>query len=102
MTDSLLPIIRQMHDAPDHAARAVVLLAVSDAMLMKYRDVFEAACTRAGFDEGVAFISFRRAGWHAIRGDDGRHKNPVFEDARLAMVDIASAAGWPGGARGRR
>ncbi|MGQ2906721.1 MAG: hypothetical protein ACT6QU_02090 [Aliihoeflea sp.] len=89
MTDSLLPIIRQIHDARDHAARAVVLLAVSDAVLMKYRDVFEAACTRAGFDEGVMFISFRRAAWHAIRGDDGRHKNPAFEEARLLMVDIA-------------
>lgn len=92
MADSLLPIIRQMHDARDHAARALVLLAVPDAVLMKYRDVFERACVRAGFDEGAMFISFRRAAWHAVRGDDGRHKNSVFEEARLAMVDIAGGA----------
>jgi len=89
MTDNLLPIIRQMHDAPDDVARAIVLLAVSDAVLMKYLPVFERACVVASFEEGVAYLSFRRASWHAIRGDDGQHRNPIFEEARLAMVDIA-------------
>lgn len=72
MTDALLPIIREMHDAETDAKRATVLLQVSDQVLAKYREVFEAACRRAGFELGVEFITVRRACWHAKREADGR------------------------------
>lgn len=93
MTDSMLPIIRQMHDADDDRARGRVLLAVSDQVLCKYRDVFEAACRRARFDAGLAFIDVRRAAWCAVRAQDGTHRNPLFEEARAAMAEFCCAAG---------
>lgn len=90
MTDHMLPIIRQMIDAPDDRARAGVLLAVPDTVLMKHREQFEAVCRRAGFDLGQHFIDIRRASWHAVRGPDGRHVNPLFEDARAALAEFAA------------
>ena len=92
MTDTMLPIIRQMHDAETDAARARILLIVPDAVLRRYREVFEAACKRAGFDLGVAFIEIRRAEWHAVRGADGRHSNPLFADVRAAVAEFAGVA----------
>lgn len=89
-TDSLLPIIRDMHDAEDDRARARVLLTVSDAVLMKYRPVFEAACRRAQFDLGVAFIDVRRAAFHAVRAPDGQHKKALFEEARAEFSAFAN------------
>lgn len=93
MTDSMLPIIREMHDAATDEERAKVLLIVSDAVLMKYRHVFEAACEHAGFECGLEWINVRRAAWHAVRGPDGRHKNPLFEDARQRFAAIAGIGG---------
>lgn len=93
MTATLLPIIRQMHEAADDRARARVLLAASDLVLMRHREVFEQACARAQFDVGLHYIDVRRASWHAVRGNDGQHKNPLFEDMRQAMADFASGGG---------
>lgn len=95
MTDSMLPIIRQMHEADDDRARGAILLAVSDAVLMKYRPVFEDACRRARFDLGLQYIDVRRAAWGAVRNADGTHKNPLFEDARAAMAAFAAGEGAP-------
>lgn len=90
-----LPLIEQMHNADDDRARARVLLQCPDHLLMKYRPVFEDACRRAQFDLGVEFIAARRAAWHAVRGADGRHRQPDFdrvrEDfARFAAGEVAS------------
>ncbi|WP_265518948.1 hypothetical protein [Nitratireductor luteus] len=96
MTHSMIPIIREMHDAGSDEERARVLLMVSDAVLMKYRHVFEAACRHAQFDCGLEYINVRRAAWHAVRGPDGRQRNPLFEDARQRF---ATMAGTEGGAK---
>ena len=89
MTDTLLPIIRQMHEARTDEERARLLLQVPDAVLMKYREVFERACEHAGFDLGLQFITVRRAAWHATRGPDGNHKNPLFEQIRETFASFA-------------
>jgi len=91
----MLPIIRQFHEAANDEERAQLLLMVSDAVLMKYREVFEAACRRAGFEAGLQFIDWRRAAWHAVRGPDGRHKNPLFEEMRKLFADFAGTGGKP-------
>lgn len=91
MSGGLLPIIRQMHEAESDQARARILLMVPDAVLMKYREVFEAACRRAQFHLGLRFIEFRRASWSAVRGPDGLHRNPIFEEARAAFADFANS-----------
>ncbi|WP_157014880.1 hypothetical protein [Mesorhizobium xinjiangense] len=91
MTDTMIPIIRQMHEAEDDRARARALLIVSDQVLMKYRHVYEDACRRVGFDLGLRFIDVRRAAWHAIRSADGTHKNPLFEEVRASMAEFAGS-----------
>ena len=84
-----LPMIRQMHDAADDRGRALILLRVPDAVLAKYRPVFEDACRRAGFDLGLEFIEWRRAAWCAVRGDDGLFAKPEFEAVRTAFAAYA-------------
>ncbi|MBN9078537.1 MAG: hypothetical protein BGN87_00235 [Rhizobiales bacterium 65-79] len=91
MTDSMLPIIRQMHNAADDHVRALVLLSVPDSVLMKYLDVFQAVCRRAHFDLGLQFIDIRHAEWSATRGPDGRHRNPLFDQVRDAFAAYARA-----------
>ena len=90
--DAMLPAIRQMHEAEDDRARARILLSAPDRVLMQYRDAFEDACRRAGFDLGLQFMDIRRAEWHAVRGADGRHKNPLFEDVRREFAIFAGVA----------
>lgn len=89
MTDSMLPILRQMHDAETDQERARLLLQCPDAILLKYRDAFEAACQRARFDAGIVFIAWRRATWHAVRLPDG---NLPADDQRVLAVFAAFAA----------
>lgn len=90
MTDSMLPIIRQMHDAADDRVRARILLAVPDMVLLKHREVFEAACRRASFELGAQFIAWRRAGWNARRGPDGLILSEKFDEVRIAFARYAA------------
>lgn len=92
-TNDMLPIIRQMHDAESDEARAQILLVVPDAVLMRYREVFEAACRRARFELGLHFIDIRRAEWGAVRGADGQHINALFAEFRAGFVEFAGAVG---------
>ena len=86
---NMLPIISQMHEAESDRERASILLRVPDLVLMKYREVFEAACRRAGFQTGLEFINWRRAGWSAVRQVDGSPR-PDFEKVRRAFAAFAS------------
>lgn len=88
-TSRLLPVIRQMHDADSDRDRARILLQAPDAVLMKYRTVFEDACRRVGFDVGVEYIAVRRAAFHAVRNPDGRHRKGVIDEARAAFAAFA-------------
>lgn len=94
--DFMLPIIRQMLDAESDRRRAQILLIVPDAVLMKYRPVFEGACRRARFDVGLSFIDWRRAGWHAVRDANGLVDDERFDRAR---AEFAAFANVPGDAR---
>lgn len=92
MSNQMLPIIRQMLDAESDQARARVLLAVPDIVLMRHMPVFTKACHRAGFDLGAFFIDVRRAEWHATRGPDGQIVNQMFAEFRAAFVAFAGVA----------
>lgn len=96
MTDplSMLPIIRQMHDAEDDRARGRILLTVPDLVLWKHREVFEAACRRAAFEAGLAFIDWRRASWAAVRDADGRLE-PGFAEIRDAFAQWVAGVAAP-------
>ena len=71
-TDSMVPLLRQMLEADDDRARAGILLRVPDMVLAKYRGGFVAACAKARFDAGEAFIAARIAAMWAVRDGCGR------------------------------
>lgn len=89
MMDAMLPVIRQMHDAESDRERARILLTVPDAVLMKYREVFEGACRRVQFEAGLQFIDIRRAEWCAVRGPDGEHRDALFRAVRREFAIFA-------------
>lgn len=89
MTDSMLPLIQQMHDAETDQARARLLLQCPDAILIKYRAAFEGACRRARFDLGVEFIDWRSVAWQSVRLPDGRLQ-PGHERVRAAFAAFAA------------
>lgn len=94
MTNTMLSLIRQMHDAGDDRARARVLLSVPDATLVKYAEVFGAACARAGFDAGALFVDLRVAGALAVRDAAGLLPGELMsaiEDHRAALAMFATA-----------
>ncbi len=92
MTDSMLPILRGLLDAADDRARAAVLLQMPDSVMVKFRPVVDAACRRAGFDLGLAYVDTRWAEFVAVRAPDGRKLNPLFEQVRADFAAFAGTA----------
>ena len=92
MSDSMLPILRQLLDADGDAVRAGVLLRLPDTILLKYRPAIEKACQRARFDAGLAFLDVRLAALRAVRGADGRLPPDYAADLER-MLDAFAAAG---------
>lgn len=56
MTDFMLPIIRQMHDADSHQRRAEILLECPVMHLIKYQHIFMKACEVTGFQPGIDYL----------------------------------------------
>ena len=93
MTDSMLPIIRQLHDADGDQARATVLLAMPDTVLLKYAATAVEACRRAQFEGGAEFVLRRVTAMRAVRGRDGllpRHIAEEFDEFRNAFAAFAN------------
>ncbi len=57
--DTMIPIIRQLHEADGDQARARVLLAMSDTILLKYVGVVFDACQRAALSASMRRSSTR-------------------------------------------
>lgn len=96
MTDSMVPIIRQMHEAETDAVRARLLLNLPDGVLAKYAGVFASACRRARFDAGEEYVALRVAAFAAVRDDCGNLPRLLalsLRDARAAMIAATGAAG---------
>lgn len=88
MADQRFPIIRDIQEAKTDADRAEILLRLSDAMLLKYSEVFIASCNRAGFVDGVAFVTARYAALVAVRDAHGQvpeRNTALVEDIRQAL-----------------
>ena len=91
--DSMIPIIRQLHDADGDQARARLLLAMSDVILLKYAGVVGDACRRAGFEAGCEYLLRRVTLMRATRGKDGLVPSPLasdFDDFRQAFATFAN------------
>jgi hypothetical protein len=92
-TDAMIPIIRQLHDADGHRARARILLVMPDTILLKHAETVDGACRRAGFQAGSEFVLRRVAMMRAVRGGDGLPPAPLardFEEFRSAFAAFAS------------
>lgn len=67
MTDTMLPILRAMHDAGNNAERAEILLTCPISIMLKYRQVLESSCERHGFDAGSEYLTCFYAAMHQTR-----------------------------------
>jgi len=95
MSDSMLPILRQLHDADGDRARADTLLRMPDSVMLKYHDVIDAACRRAGFETGSKFLAVRVSLLLAVRGGDGQPRADLAalaDQFRIAMAEFAGAS----------
>lgn len=91
--DSMIPIIRQLHDADGDQARARILLIMPDTILLKYAGTIGEACQRAGFDAGCEYVLRRVTLMRAVRGKDGLLPPPLadeFSDFRQAFATFAN------------
>ncbi len=95
MTDTMLPILRQLREARDDRAFAHLLLKMPDTILLKYQDVIVAMSRRRQFDAGVRFIEFRLTAMRAVR--DGRGQLAAGLAAGLNQFQDAMAAFAEGG-----
>jgi len=96
MTDSMTPLIRQLHDADGDRARAGILLAMPDTLVLKYSAVLADACARAQFSAGADFVGLRIGAMRAVRGDDGNLPPHIAEDLdnfRRALAAFAAGEG---------
>ncbi|TPN79980.1 hypothetical protein [Mesorhizobium sp. B1-1-2] len=71
MTDSMLPMLRQLYDADGDRERADILLRMPDSVLLKYRGPIVECCRRGCFEVGLAFIDLRISLLLAVRDGQG-------------------------------
>ncbi|WP_273794337.1 hypothetical protein [Brucella intermedia] len=91
MTDSMLPILRAMHDANSDAERAEVLLRCPVNIMMKYRHVLESACERTAFDAGTEYLLCFFAALHEVR-HRGEIKGAALRHAQGRLLLICDGA----------
>ncbi|WP_085025278.1 hypothetical protein [Ensifer aridi] len=103
---SLLPIIEELADAPDNAARARWLLETPLAVLIRDQVTIGRLLSAAAFHEGLAYLAAEIAALSAVRGPDGLAAFTVRmtrEHARIGIQVIArGGAGEVGHASGSR
>jgi hypothetical protein len=93
MTDTMLPILRQLHEADGDRARADTLLRMTDAVMMKYHPVIDAACRRAGFEAGSNFVALRVSLCLAVRDSAGLPPPDLFKSFEQYRTGLAEFAG---------
>lgn len=90
--NALLPIIEELADAPNHAARADWLLSCPLAILMTYQTTIRARLRNAGFLDGVEYLEVELARMRSVRGlGSFMMDNP----ARQIMVEILNGSDLP-------
>lgn len=98
MSDSLIPIIRQLHEAEGDRARARLLLAMPDVVLLKHAGTIGEACQRCAFQGGGEYVLRRVALMRAVRCGDGLLPAALdrdFNEFRTAFAAFASGEGEP-------
>ena len=89
---ALLPIVEELFDATDDAARARWILNAPLDVLLRDHMPIRAALQRAGFQPGLTCLAAEIAALCGTRCDDGGHPITMRvsrEYARLQLVEIA-------------
>jgi hypothetical protein len=92
MQDTMLPILRTMHDAGSHSERAEILLSCPIIIMIKYREVLERACERTGFQPGLDYLICFYAALHETR-HGGQIKGAALMHATGVLRLISGAYG---------
>jgi hypothetical protein len=98
---ALLPIVEELLDAPDDAARARWILNAPLDVLLRDQMPIRTALQRAGFQPGITCLAAEIAALCGTRCDDGGHPITMRvsrELARLHLVEIARKGANAGGA----
>lgn len=88
-----LPIIDQLHNAPDDRGRAGVLLACPDSVLLKHEPVFLAACRQ--FEAGDYFVRQRCQAMRAVRTPEGALPAALAQELEALRAELARFAAGP-------
>ncbi|RWK12516.1 hypothetical protein [Mesorhizobium sp.] len=94
MTDTMLPMLRQLYDADGDRSRADILLRMPDSVMLKYRGSIVECCRRASFEVGLAFVDMRTSILLAVRDENGRvpeDRTAMAERYRIALAEFARA-----------
>lgn len=95
----MLPIIEELADAPDHAARGRWLLETPLTVLIRDQVAITRLLSAAGFHEGLAYLAAEIAALSAVRGPDGLAAFTVRmmrEHARIGIQVIARGGAGEG------
>ncbi|RVJ67373.1 hypothetical protein [Sinorhizobium medicae] len=98
---SMLPIIEELADAPDHEARARWLLEVPLAVIIRDQVTIHRLLSAAGFYEGLAYFAAEITALSTTRGRDGLAPNTIRmtrEYARIGIQIIARGGAEEGAA----
>jgi hypothetical protein len=89
---AMIPVIRQLHDADGDRARALVLLAMPDTIVLRYAGTVGEACRRAGFQGGAEYVLRRVTLMRATRDRQGRIPAALAEDFHAYRQAFAAFA----------
>ena len=92
--DTMLPILRAMHDSGTDRGRAEVLLTCPIIIMIKYRHVLIDACERAGFAAGLDYLTCFDAAMHETR-HRGTLKGAALSHATGVLRLLCDGEGEP-------
>ncbi|MDW9780943.1 hypothetical protein CN204_03920 [Sinorhizobium meliloti] len=85
---SMLPILEELADASDHAARARWLLSVPLAVIIRDQVAIRRLLCAAGFHEGLSYLEAEITALSATRGRDGLAADTVRMTREYARIGI--------------
>ncbi len=90
MTDTMLPLLRQLHEAEGDQARADILSRMPDSVMLKYRAAIVESCRCASFEVGLAFVDLRTSILLSVRDADGRAPADLCDIADRCRASLAA------------
>jgi len=90
-TDTMLPILRQMHEA-DPRGQAALLLMMPQAVILKHAEPLKAACRRSGLDAGIIYVDLWVAAMLATRTATGSWRFEIYQPLKTVSADLANFA----------